>query len=130
MAIRYRVVFVAPKEEGVTVDVIEAETAAQAIEQLKARYPDSETPPELVSIRVDSRDPAPAASPVQLVAVLEALARALLRENTVLLALLNNPVFASSLSPMRLASLQEVTIDAQLALTLAQQLGISIEVKR
>lgn len=123
---RYRLVFkTSPDAEQHTTDFIEANTAAEAIAAMGLKYEHF----ELLSIRVDSRDPlpAPAVTAAQVASVLEQLARALMRENTVLVALLNQPVFAASLSPTRLASLHEVTIDAQLALTAAQQIGVVIK---
>lgn len=123
---RYRLVFkTTPDADQHSTDFIEATTAAEAIATMGAKHEHF----ELLSIRVDSRDPLPATavSAAQVASVLEQLARALLRENTVLIALLNQPVFAASLTPSRLASLHEVTIDAQLALTAAQQIGVVLK---
>lgn len=122
---RYRIVYVKPGEDTHSVDFVDADSAAQAIDKLQASST-AAARLTIASISIDRRDPAPATPPATVALVLESLARALVRENTVLLALLGNPVFASSLTPARLASLQQVVTDAQTALDLAQTVGVNI----
>lgn len=122
---RYRLVFkTSPTADVSEVDYIDAPSAADAIAAMGLKHEHF----ELISIRIDVRDPAPTPPPAApTYVVLESLARALVRCNTVLLALLGNSIFAGSLTPARLASLQQVTRDAQLAIDLAKTIGVEVK---
>lgn len=113
---RYRIVFIGSNVTlGNTVEFIEAPSAAEAIAQLALKHENF----ELLGIKLANASgeaPAPLVDP--LVAI-ESLARALVRCNTILTALMSNDIFRSSLTPERLASLEGVLRDAKVALDLA-----------
>lgn len=113
---RYRVVFSIPSASGERVngvEFVEADTMQGAIIKVSLDHQNI----EIHSAGLDRKDPEPVRMPPEV--AIEGLAKALVRCNSVLLALLNNPVFASSLTPQRLESLKSVTTDAQLALDAA-----------
>lgn len=119
---RYRLVFKTTTEAS-SVDYVEAPTAADAIAAMAMKHENF----QLSGIRIDTRDPLPNPPPPHFLVVLENLSRALVRENTVLLALLENEIFAGSLSPERLASLKQVTRDAQAAIDHAKTIGVHVK---
>jgi hypothetical protein len=122
---RYRVVYTIPSPSGGQangVSFVDAETMQAAIVKVMLEHEEI----AILSAAIDARDPRPL-TPAHSDVAIDALAKALVRCNSVLLALLDNPIFAGSLTPERLASLKTVTTDAKLALDLA---GVTTTVQR
>lgn len=111
---RYRVAF---RRNGTSTFVnVEAPSAADAIAKLALEHPDF----ELLGVRHDPlKGEAPVSPLVDPLVAIESLAKALVRCNTILLALMNNAIFSGSLTPERRAQLEGVVRDAQIALDLA-----------
>lgn len=113
---RYRIVYSTEDGAGASVKFVAGASAQEAIQALKAGL-DHEA--WIISIKLETRDPAPAQIGASADITRDSLVRALVKTNSILTALAANPMFMGSLSRERQQSLAAVLAEAQAALDLA-----------